>query len=134
MLIIKRPPSLSFRNCRSPSYRESENSSQSVEDIENHEYESESKIYETTIGRILLWEVVPAKLNFDLVNKPMAKRAISEIIDECYRHVGLKDTVIFADQLMYMDLNIVLLLELRSVNDFIIPDDKNEIIEMLIAK
>ena len=103
---------------------------EALNDIENHEYESESKIYETTIGRILLWEVVPAKLNFDLVNKPMAKRAISEIIDECYRHVGLKDTVIFADQLMYMGFKYSTSSGASvGVNDFVIPDDKNEIID-----
>jgi DNA-directed RNA polymerase subunit beta' len=37
-----------------------------------------------------------------MVNKPMAKRAISQIINQCYRAVGLKATVVFADQLMYM--------------------------------
>jgi DNA-directed RNA polymerase subunit beta' len=44
----------------------------------------------------------PEGIAFDMVNSPMAKRAISQIINQCYRSVGLKDTVIFADQLMYM--------------------------------
>ena len=68
-------------------------------------------------------------LPFDLVNKPMVKKAISTIINECYRRVGLKDTVIFADKLMYTGFDF----STRSgasigVNDFVIPDDKHEII------
>ena len=57
------------------------------------------KIVETTVGRILLWESVPEGLPFSLVNKPMVKKAISLVLNECYRRVGLKETVIFADQL-----------------------------------
>tara|TARA_B110000879_G_scaffold83875_1_gene116181 strand:- start:348 stop:2786 length:2439 start_codon:yes stop_codon:yes gene_type:complete len=59
----------------------------------------------------------------------MVKKAISTVINECYRRVGLKETVIFADQLMYTGFNY----STRSgvsigVNDFVIPDDKHEII------
>jgi DNA-directed RNA polymerase subunit beta' len=87
------------------------------------------RIVETTVGRALLWEIVPAGLPFDLVNKPMVKKAISTIINECYRRVGLKDTVIFADKLMYTGFDF----STRSgasigVNDFVIPDDKHDII------
>jgi DNA-directed RNA polymerase subunit beta' len=90
----------------------------------------ERKIVETTVGRILLWESVPQGLPFSLVNKPMVKKAISLILNECYRRVGLKDTVIFADQLMYTGFKF----STRSgvsigVNDFVIPDDKSTIID-----
>jgi DNA-directed RNA polymerase subunit beta' len=59
----------------------------------------------------------------------MVKKAISIILNECYRSVGLKDTVIFADQLMYTGFKF----STRSgasigVNDFVIPDDKTKII------
>ena len=89
----------------------------------------ERKIVDTTVGRILLWESVPEGLPFSLVNKPMVKKAISLILNECYRRVGLKDTVIFADQLMYTGFKF----STRSgasigVNDFVIPDDKDDII------
>ena len=77
----------------------------------------------------MLWEIVPAGLPFELVNKPMVKKAISTVINECYRRVGLKDTVIFADKLMYTGFDF----STRSgasigVNDFVIPDDKHDII------
>jgi DNA-directed RNA polymerase subunit beta' len=99
-----------------------------IDDV-SKERVTERKMVETTIGRILLWESVPAGLPFSLVNKPMVKKAISIILNECYRSVGLKDTVIFADQLMYTGFKF----STRSgasigVNDFVIPDDKTKII------
>ena len=99
-----------------------------IDDV-SKERVTERKMVETTIGRILLWESVPAGLPFGLVNKPMVKKAISIILNECYRSVGLKDTVIFADQLMYTGFKF----STRSgasigVNDFVIPDDKTKII------
>jgi len=100
-----------------------------VDEVTGERTES-SSIVDTTIGRALLWEIVPAGLPFELVNKPMVKKAISSVINECYRSVGLKDTVIFADQLMYTGFDF----STRSgasigVNDFVIPDDKHSIID-----
>ncbi len=93
------------------------------------ELNSEQKIVDTTIGRALLWEVVPAGLPFEMVNKPMVKKAISQIINECYRNVGLKDTVIFADKLMYTGFKHSTTSGASiGVNDFVIPDSKDEII------
>jgi DNA-directed RNA polymerase subunit beta' len=99
-----------------------------VDEVTEERTETTSLV-ETTIGRALLWEIVPAGLPFELVNKPMVKKAISTVINECYRRVGLKDTVIFADQLMYTGFDF----STRSgasigVNDFVIPDDKHDII------
>src|SRR5210317_728596 len=87
-------------------------------------------IADTTVGRALLWEIVPAGIGYDMVNQPMVKKAISRIINRCYRVVGLKATVIFADQLMYTGYEY----STRSgasigVNDFEIPAEKVRIIE-----
>ncbi len=84
---------------------------------------------ETTVGRALLWGIVPRGLPFELVNQDMNKKAISRIIDQCYRVLGLKDTVIFADQLMYTGFDF----STRSgvsigVDDFVIPKQKAEIV------
>ena len=54
----------------------------------------QTRIVETTVGRALLWDIVPAGLSFDLINQPMVKKAISRVINQCYRAVGLKSTVI----------------------------------------
>ena len=87
------------------------------------------RVVDTTTGRALLWDIVPDGLPFELVNKPLVKKAISRLINQCYRTVGLKETVIFADQLMYTGYNY----STRSgasigVNDFVIPESKSKII------
>ena len=69
--------------------------------IVNGEKVRETKIVDTTTGRVLLFNIVPDGLPFSMVNQKMTKKAISQILNACYRNVGLKETVIFADQLMY---------------------------------
>ena len=59
-------------------------------------------IKETTLGRALVFDIVPDGLPYELVNRAMGKKAISALINTCYRVLGLKETVIFADQIMYM--------------------------------
>jgi DNA-directed RNA polymerase subunit beta' len=93
------------------------------------------KLYDTTTGRALLWEVVPEGLPFEVVNQPMVKKAISRVINQCYRRVGLKATVIFADKLMYTGYDF----STKSgasigVNDFVIPKEKTEIIDKAEAE
>ena len=87
-------------------------------------------VADTTVGRALLWEIVPDGIGFDMVNQNMAKKAISHIINQCYRAVGLKATVIFADRLMYTGYEY----STRSgasigVNDFEIPKEKAVLVE-----
>ena len=57
---------------------------------------------ETTVGRAILFGILPKGLPFSVVDKSMTKKALSELINVCYRRLGLKTTVIFADQLMYL--------------------------------
>src|SRR5690606_20925287 len=90
---------------------------------------TETKVVDTTVGRALLFRIVPRGLPFELVNRPMKKKAISNMINTAYRRVGLKDTVVFADQVMYTGFQYAT----RSgssigVNDFVIPDEKAEIV------
>ena len=91
--------------------------------------ETRSEIVDTTVGRVLLYNIVPDGLPFAMVNQKMAKKPISQILNACYRNVGLKETVIFADQLMYTGYAY----STRSgssigVNDFVIPEEKAAII------
>ena len=84
---------------------------------------------ETTVGRAILYEVVPPELPFGLVNRPMNKKAISGLINACYRRVGLKETVVFADQLMYTGFHYSTASGASiGVDDFVIPADKVRII------
>ena len=88
-----------------------------------------TRIVDSTVGRALLFQVVPAGLPYDVVNQPMKKKAISKLINHCYRVVGLKDTVIFADQLMYTGFAYSTISGVSiGVNDFVIPDEKARII------
>src|ERR1700691_3691730 len=59
------------------------------------------RLVETTVGRALLFEILPKGLSFDIINQDMTKKAISATINACYRALGLKGTVVFAEQLMY---------------------------------
>ncbi|MEA1082616.1 DNA-directed RNA polymerase subunit beta' [Marinobacter qingdaonensis] len=87
-------------------------------------------IVETTVGRALLFDIVPDGLSFELVNKPMVKKAISNLINTCYRDAGLKDTVIFADQLMYMGYHYATVSGISiGFNDFEIPPEKYELVD-----
>ncbi|MFP3979724.1 MULTISPECIES: DNA-directed RNA polymerase subunit beta' [Marinobacter] len=90
----------------------------------------EYKIVETTVGRALLFDIVPDGLSYDLVNKPMVKKAISNLINTCYRDAGLKETVIFADQLMYMGYHYATVSGISiGFNDFEIPPEKYELVD-----
>ena len=65
------------------------------------EFEPVTKRYETTVGRALLSEILPKGLPFEYVNKALKKKEISRLINASFRLCGLRDTVIFADHLMY---------------------------------
>ncbi|WP_163835733.1 DNA-directed RNA polymerase subunit beta' [Spartinivicinus ruber] len=89
-----------------------------------------TRIVDTTVGRALLFEICPEGMPFDLVNQAMKKKSISKLINTCYRNVGLKESVIFADQLMYMGFSYATKSGASiGVNDFVIPDEKLEIID-----
>ncbi len=90
----------------------------------------QTRIVDTTVGRALLFQIVPLGLSYDLVNVPMKKKAISNLINQCYRVVGLKETVIFADQLMYAGFAYSTISGVSvGVNDFVIPQEKAKIID-----
>ena len=89
----------------------------------------ETRLRDTTVGRALLSTVLPEALPFDVINRDMNKKSISGLINTCYRRVGLKDTVIFADRLMYMGFSHATRAGISiGVDDMVVPDDKGAII------
>jgi DNA-directed RNA polymerase subunit beta' len=87
------------------------------------------KLRDTTVGRALLSQVLPDGLPFELINRPMDKKAISGLVNACYRSVGLKETVIFADQLMYMGFRFATRAGISiGVNDMTVPEEKGAIL------
>ncbi len=89
-----------------------------------------TEIRDTTVGRTLLFDIVPPGLPFKLVDRPMDTKAISSLINVCYRTVGLKETVIFADQIMYMGYEYSTISGASvGVDDFVVPAEKATLIE-----
>lgn len=87
------------------------------------------RLVDTTVGRALLFDVVPPGLPFDLVNRPMDKKSISRLVNSCYRQLGLKETVIFADQLMYMGFRFATRAGVSiGIQDMAIPEEKTAIL------
>ncbi|WP_343152814.1 DNA-directed RNA polymerase subunit beta' [Buchnera aphidicola] len=95
----------------------------------NNQFIKNKKIVNTTIGRSILWMIVPKGLSFSIVNKTLGKKSISKMLNTCYRILGIKDTVNFADQIMYTGFSYAA----RSgasvgIDDMVIPNEKIGII------
>jgi len=87
------------------------------------------RIANTTVGRALLFEILPRGLSFDLINQDMTKKAISATINACYRALGLKETVVFADQLMYTGFHYATRAGVSfGIDDIVIPEQKTRIV------
>jgi len=87
------------------------------------------RLVETTVGRSLLASVLPEGLPFELVNRDLNKKAISQLINTCYRKMGLKETVIFADRLMYTGFHHATRAGVSiGVDDMVVPEDKEKIL------
>jgi DNA-directed RNA polymerase subunit beta' len=85
---------------------------------------------DTTAGRAMLLRILPEGLSFDLINTNLTKKNISNALNACYRILGPKETVIFADQLMYAGFKWSTLAGLSFCSgDMLVPDNKEEIIE-----
>ncbi|MDP2142918.1 MAG: DNA-directed RNA polymerase subunit beta' [Gallionella sp.] len=85
--------------------------------------------FETTVGRALLSEVLPAGLPFALINKSLKKKEISRLINASFRLCGLRDTVIMADKLMYTGFTYATRAGISiCVDDMLMPPQKNELI------
>ncbi|VFP78003.1 DNA-directed RNA polymerase subunit beta' [Buchnera aphidicola (Cinara cuneomaculata)] len=99
-----------------------------IKDDNNH-IVKQKNIIKTTIGRAILWTIIPRGLSFNIVNKTLKKTDISKILNICYRKLGLKKTVILADQIMYMGFSYAAKSGVSvGINDIIIPVEKTSII------
>jgi len=93
-------------------------------------FEYQTKRVKTTVGRGMIWEIVPEGIPFDLINCDMTKKNISRIIDYCYRNLGIKDTVVLADQLMYLGFKSATKAGVSiGLEDMVVPKGKMPIIE-----
>lgn len=96
---------------------------------EHGERVTTTKLVETTAGRAILWDIVPAGLSFKLINRPLTKKAVSSLLNYCHRVLGGKETVIFADQLMYTGYRYATYSSISvAVDDLVVPKEKDGII------
>ncbi|ORE88987.1 DNA-directed RNA polymerase subunit beta' [Oceanococcus atlanticus] len=92
-------------------------------------------VVETTVGRAILSEILPDRLPFSLINRELTKKAVSGVINAAYRRVGTKETVVFADQLMYTGFRHSTRAGISiGINDMVIPEEKAEILDAAEAE
>ena len=101
-------------------------------DEDGRRTERRRMIKDTTVGRVLVWRILPPGMGFALVNRNLTKKAISSLINSCYRsrHISMKAMAIFADQLMYTGFKY----STRSgisigTEDLVVPGEKAQIID-----
>ena len=92
--------------------------------------EQPPQLVDTTTGRVLLYEIIPDGIAFEHVNTALNNKAISRLINRCYRSCGLKETVVFCDRLMYLGYDYSTSSGASiGAEDFIVPRQKSSIIE-----
>jgi DNA-directed RNA polymerase subunit beta' len=85
---------------------------------------------ETTVGRVLLREILPPEIPFSFVNKVLNKKELATLIDQCYRLAGNKSTVILADQLKDLGYRYATQAGISiCIDDMVIPPRKAELLE-----
>ncbi|KQT31452.1 MULTISPECIES: DNA-directed RNA polymerase subunit beta' [unclassified Methylophilus] len=85
--------------------------------------------YNTTVGRALLSEILPPGLPYSYIDKALKKKEISRLINASFRKVGIRETVIFADKLMYTGYSYATKAGISiSINDMLVPPEKEQLI------
>lgn len=95
----------------------------------------DGRLEDTTTGRIILSDILPPELPFSLINRVMSKKELRGLINEAYRRVGIKSTVILADRLKDIGYKYASLSGISiSMNDMVVPQRKTEIIQKAEAE
>ncbi|MCA9530746.1 MAG: DNA-directed RNA polymerase subunit beta' [Myxococcales bacterium] len=104
-----------------------------VGEVELHSkirYRFEGELYDTTVGRVLVSDVLPEGLEFPAVNKVLDKKALSGLIDECYRATRNKNTVLLADRMRTMGFEMATRAGVSiCMDDMLIPESKKTVLE-----
>src|SRR5690625_3462750 len=96
---------------------------------EDGEWKAVPQRVETTVGRALLSEILPKGLPFSALNTTLKKKEISRLINMSFRRCGLRETVIFADQLMQQGFNLATQGGISiAMSDMLVPAEKQEIL------
>jgi DNA-directed RNA polymerase subunit beta' len=88
------------------------------------------KVWDTTVGRALLSEIVPEEIPFSVYNKVLGKKDLAELIDTCFRLTGNKKTVLLADHLMQTGFREAMKAGISiSIHDMLMPPEKKEFLD-----
>jgi DNA-directed RNA polymerase subunit beta' len=97
-------------------------------DAEGEQHKKTTR-YDTTVGRALLSEILPAGLPFPLINKALKKKEISKLINASFHLCGLRETVIFADKLMNFGFTFATRAGISiCLDDMLVPVQKQDMI------
>ena len=89
----------------------------------------DGELVDTTVGRVLLYEIVPPEIPFSEVNKAMRKKELGGLIDSTFLKAGNKATVIFADRLKDMGFELATKAGISiGIQDMKIPDAKERLL------
>jgi DNA-directed RNA polymerase subunit beta' len=98
-------------------------------------FAEKTKIYQTSVGRAILSEILPKGMSFEEINKPLKKKEISRLINTSFRKCGLRETVIFADRLLQSGFRLATNAGISvAIDDMLIPTSKERIIAEASAK
>ncbi len=102
---------------------------------ETGEKTTHTELKDTVAGRVLIWNIMPEGMAFEECNKEMTKKNISGLLNSCYRKLGVKESVLFADHLMYLGFAQATLSGISiGLEDMVIPPAKKDIIEAADAE
>ncbi len=94
----------------------------------------DARLIDTTVGRVLVAEVLPEPLDFTYVNKVLDKKALSTLIDQCYRKSRNKSTVLLADRLRNLGFEMAARAGISiCMDDMLIPAAKKAVLERSLA-
>ncbi|MDW7644235.1 MAG: DNA-directed RNA polymerase subunit beta' [Desulfuromonadales bacterium] len=95
----------------------------------------ESALVDTTVGRVLLREIVPASIPFEHINRTMTKKQVAELIDTAFRLAGPKETVILADRLKDTGYRFSTIAGISiCLDDMVIPAAKQDHIDKAVQE
>lgn len=96
---------------------------------------SHTSIQDTVAGRLLIWNIMPEGMAFSECNTEMTKKNISKLLNSCYRKLGVKESVMFADHLMYLGFAQATLSGISiGMEDMVIPPTKKQIVDTADAE
>jgi len=85
---------------------------------------------DTTVGRVLMYEIVPSQITFAQVNRVMKKKELGGLIDVSFRLAGNKATVIFADKLKNLGYAYATRAGISiAIKDMVIPASKEKLLD-----